>query len=125
MKISNLGVYTRGRARLTGRRFQPTEKLLSNCKGMLRNVPSAASMQYDEGAEPARTPFDDEGTMRIEPFKLEAFCRDVVAVCSVLLVPGTVHDVPGHIRVGFGRQNMPEALAHLEAYLTEQGAGGR
>jgi aspartate/methionine/tyrosine aminotransferase len=56
---------------------------------------------------------------------VEAICRDVVEGCSVLLVPGTLYDVPGHIRIGFGRQNMPEALAHLEAYLAERGAGGR
>ena len=56
--------------------------------------------------------------------EVEAFCRDVVEGCGVLLVPGTLYDTPGHIRVGFGRQNMPEALAHLEAFLAERKGQG-
>ncbi|MFB9990425.1 hypothetical protein ACFFLM_00240 [Deinococcus oregonensis] len=36
---------------------------------------------------------------------------------SVLLLPGTVYDVPDHVRFGFRRANLPEALGHLEAYL--------
>jgi hypothetical protein len=39
----------------------------------------------------------------------------------VLLLPGTAFDVAGdHFRIGFGRRNMPEAVARLEAYLSEQ-----
>ena len=33
---------------------------------------------------------------------------------GVLLLPGSVYDEPGHVRVGFGRANLPEALALLE-----------
>jgi hypothetical protein len=36
---------------------------------------------------------------------------------GVLLLPGTVYDQPQHIRFGFGRKNMPEALAQFGAYL--------
>jgi aspartate/methionine/tyrosine aminotransferase len=45
------------------------------------------------------------------------FCESVVRDCGVLLLPGTVYDEPGHIRFGFGRKNMPEALTQLTAYL--------
>jgi aspartate/methionine/tyrosine aminotransferase len=45
------------------------------------------------------------------------FCESVVRDCGVLLLPGTVYDEPRHIRFGFGRKNMPEALTHLAAYL--------
>ena len=52
---------------------------------------------------------------------VEAFCADVVAQAGVLLLPGTKYDFDDrHFRVGFGRKNMPEALARLEAYLEEQ-----
>ncbi len=30
---------------------------------------------------------------------------------GVLLLPGTVYDVPNHVRIGFGRRDLPEALA--------------
>jgi aspartate/methionine/tyrosine aminotransferase len=45
------------------------------------------------------------------------FCEQVVQDCGVLLLPGTVYDEPRHIRFGFGRKNMPEALAQLATYL--------
>jgi len=46
-----------------------------------------------------------------------SFCEDVVKKAGVLLLPGTVYDQPRHIRFGFGRKNMPEALAQFSAYL--------
>jgi aspartate/methionine/tyrosine aminotransferase len=40
-----------------------------------------------------------------------------LAGAGVLLLPGSVYDEPRHVRVGFGRANMPEALAVLESAL--------
>ena len=48
---------------------------------------------------------------------------DVDEMCArlaeqgVLLLPGSVYDEPSHVRVGFGRANMPEAVRLLEAWL--------
>lgn len=51
----------------------------------------------------------------------ETFCADAVERAGVLLLPGSVYG-PGlrAFRVGFGRQTMPECLAHLETYLAGQ-----
>ena len=38
-----------------------------------------------------------------------------LADMGVLLLPGSVYDEPSHVRVGFGRANMPDALRLLEA----------
>ncbi len=46
-----------------------------------------------------------------------AFCEQLVADTSVLLLPGAVYDEPEHVRVGYGRANMPEALARLDHWL--------
>jgi aspartate/methionine/tyrosine aminotransferase len=54
----------------------------------------------------------------LERGDVQAFCERVVAGADVLLLPGTVYDEPGHLRVGYGRANMPEALGRLEAFLT-------
>jgi Aspartate/tyrosine/aromatic aminotransferase len=43
-----------------------------------------------------------------------------LAETGVLLLPGSVYDQPEHVRIGFGRANMPAALSLLEANL----AGG-
>src|SRR4051794_24828056 len=45
---------------------------------------------------------------------VDGFCERVAADAGVLLLPGSVYDEPGHVRVGFGRANMPEALARLD-----------
>jgi aspartate/methionine/tyrosine aminotransferase len=48
---------------------------------------------------------------------------DVDRMCArlaergVLLLPGSVYDEPSHVRVGFGRANLPEALELLDASL--------
>jgi aspartate/methionine/tyrosine aminotransferase len=51
---------------------------------------------------------------------IEQFTDELVQQQSVLLLPGTVYDYPGnHFRIGFGRANMPEALARLEHFTCE------
>jgi aspartate/methionine/tyrosine aminotransferase len=47
---------------------------------------------------------------------VDALCRRL-AEAGVLLLPGTVYDEPRHVRVGFGRADLPEALQLLEQQL--------
>jgi aspartate/methionine/tyrosine aminotransferase len=50
------------------------------------------------------------------------FCHALVTTAGVLLLPGTVYDDDGnHFRIGFGRKNMPEAVARLEDFLNRPG----
>lgn len=48
---------------------------------------------------------------------LARYCARLAAA-GVLLLPGSVYDEPGHVRIGFGRADMPDALKLLEANLT-------
>ena len=49
---------------------------------------------------------------------IKAFVEDLIAKEGVLLLPGSVYDFPGnYFRLGFGRKDLPEALARLERYL--------
>lgn len=48
---------------------------------------------------------------------VEGFCERL-AGAGVLLLPGSVYDEPRHVRLGYGRANMPEALALLDEQLT-------
>jgi aspartate/methionine/tyrosine aminotransferase len=58
------------------------------------------------------------GFVQFKPDKdVYAFCESVVQNSGVLLLPGTVYDEPRHIRFGYGRANMPQSLAQLEAHL--------
>src|SRR2546429_5015839 len=45
--------------------------------------------------------------------------RSAVKNAGVLLLPGSVYDQPRHIRFGYGRKNMPEALAQFGARSEE------
>jgi aspartate/methionine/tyrosine aminotransferase len=46
------------------------------------------------------------------------FCERVVNDAGIMILPSTVYGYDDkHFRVGFGRENMPEALAEFEKYL--------
>lgn len=47
---------------------------------------------------------------------VEQFCARLAGL-GVLLLPGSVYDEPDHVRVGFGRAHLPEALDVLESGL--------
>jgi aspartate/methionine/tyrosine aminotransferase len=50
----------------------------------------------------------------------EAFCGDLVERQGVLLVPGTCFDAGDrHFRIGFGRKNLPDAVAKLDEYIQQ------
>lgn len=49
---------------------------------------------------------------------VQEFCDRVVATTSVMLLPGAVYDEPRHVRIGFGRANMPVALSRFEDFLS-------
>ena len=46
-----------------------------------------------------------------------AWCEEIAERAGVLLLPGAVYEEPRHIRLGFGRANLPQALARLDAHL--------
>jgi aspartate/methionine/tyrosine aminotransferase len=49
---------------------------------------------------------------------IDRFAAELVKTSGVLLLPGSQFGHPGnHFRIGFGRQNLPEALGRLEAFL--------
>jgi len=53
---------------------------------------------------------------------VDAFCHDLVEQAGVLLLPGTLYG-EGYdaFRIGYGRKNLPEALAQFDAHLRTSG----
>ena len=48
---------------------------------------------------------------------IDAFAAELVEAEGVLLLPGSPFGYPGdHFRIGFGRTDLPEALAGLERF---------
>jgi aspartate/methionine/tyrosine aminotransferase len=45
------------------------------------------------------------------------WCEQTAERASVLVLPGTVYEQPGHVRLGFGRANIAQALARLDEHL--------
>jgi len=45
------------------------------------------------------------------------WCEQTAERASVLVLPGTVYEQPGHVRLGFGRANLAEALTRLDEHL--------
>lgn len=87
---------------------------------VLRNLPLLEAFfrkrsHLFEWVRPNASPI---GFVRYKPDgNVSDFCEKLVREAGVLLLPGTVYDEPRHIRFGYGRKNMPEALAQLSAYL--------
>jgi aspartate/methionine/tyrosine aminotransferase len=60
------------------------------------------------------------GFMRLKHASAERFCENLLERTGVLLLPSTLIDYgDAHVRIGFGRRNMPDVLARLDAYLDE------
>ncbi len=55
------------------------------------------------------------------PVSVEDFAEGLVRSEGVLIMPGSVFDLPGNFfRIGFGKKNMPEVLKRFENYLDSQ-----
>lgn len=53
-----------------------------------------------------------------DPSPVDVFTERLVQSEGVLLLPGSVYDFPGeHFRLGFGRENIAEALLRLEQFV--------
>jgi aspartate/methionine/tyrosine aminotransferase len=50
-------------------------------------------------------------------FDVQDWCEQTAERAGVLLLPGAVYEEPRHLRLGFGRANLPQALERLDAYL--------
>ena len=58
------------------------------------------------------------GFVRVEGVEdTSPLCEQLVADAGVLLLPGAVYDEPTHVRVGFGRSTLPEALGLFDAWI--------
>lgn len=56
---------------------------------------------------------------------IEAWCKEVVQDCGVLLLPASVYDHQGstdrgHFRFSLGRKDMPECLKALDAWCVSK-----
>lgn len=51
--------------------------------------------------------------------EITQWCEKVVKESGVLILPGSVYDQPQHVRMSYGRSNMPEALERLESYMNK------
>jgi aspartate/methionine/tyrosine aminotransferase len=50
----------------------------------------------------------------------EIFCLDLIKKKGVLVMPGNQFNYSNnHVRIGFGRKNMPEVLSKLDEYFTD------
>jgi len=109
---------------LTALAFRHRQKFIDrNLQIVLHNLPqlSAFFSRHPDLFDWTPPNASTIGFARFKPRQdVQAFCETVVRDSSVLLLPGTVYDEPGHIRFGYGRKNMPESLAHLESYLRSQ-----
>jgi aspartate/methionine/tyrosine aminotransferase len=106
---------------LTALAFRHRQKFIDrNLQIVLRNLPLLSAF-FARHSDFEWTPPNAStiGFARLKSQQdVQAFCEGTVRQAGVLLLPGTVYDEPRHIRFGYGRRNMPEALACFESWLT-------
>jgi aspartate/methionine/tyrosine aminotransferase len=107
---------------LTALAFRHRQKFIDrNLRIVLRNLRQLSAFFTLHSDIFEWTP-PNASTIGFARFKLsqdvQSFCDELVCEAGVLLLPGTVYDEPHHVRFGYGRRNMPEALAALESWLT-------
>jgi len=49
--------------------------------------------------------------------EVEPWCEQIAERAGVLLLPGVVYGQPRHVRMGFGRANLAQAIERLDGYL--------
>jgi aspartate/methionine/tyrosine aminotransferase len=106
---------------LTALAFRHRQKFIDrNLQIVLRNLPQLSAFFSRHSGLFDWTP-PNAGTIGFARFKpqkdVQSFCEQLVREAGVLLLPGAVYDEPRHIRFGYGRRSMPEALAQLESWL--------
>lgn len=56
------------------------------------------------------------------PLSIDQFAEDLVNTLGVLIMPGSVFDLPGnYFRIGFAKKNMPDILKRFDLFIQEQG----
>lgn len=106
---------------LTALAFRHRQKLIDrNRQIVLRNLPQLSAF-FARHSDIFDWTAPNASTIGFAHFKpqqdVQLFCEQLVAQAGVLLLPGTVYDEPEHIRFGYGRRNLPEALAAFESWL--------
>ena len=109
---------------LTALAFRHRQKFVDrSLEIVLRNLPqlNAFFARHPDVFEWTPPNASTIGFVHFKPQRdVQGFCETVVREASVLLLPGTVYDEPSHIRFGYGRRNLPEALAQFESWLSKR-----
>jgi len=50
-------------------------------------------------------------------FDVQRWCEEIATQADVLLLPGSVYEQPRHVRFGYGRASLPQALQRLDEHL--------
>jgi aspartate/methionine/tyrosine aminotransferase len=101
-----------------------SERLIGEARALvLENLPALASFlarhtELLEWVPPAAGPI---GFPRVRDERdVRTWCEAIAAESDVLLLPGYVYDEPRHVRMGYGRAGLNEALARLEAHIARE-----
>jgi aspartate/methionine/tyrosine aminotransferase len=97
------------------------DRLVGRCRGIIAAnrplVEAFLSRQSERFA--SRPPLAGPiAFARFHPGDASDFCERLALTAGVMLLPSSVFEWgDGHVRFGFGRTSLPEALAALESYL--------
>ncbi len=98
------------------------DHLIERCRALvLENLPlvEAFLARHGELFEWVRPTAGPIGFPRVlGELDVHGWCEQIAEHAGVLLLPGAVYDEPRHVRIGFGRASLPQALERLDGYLS-------
>ena len=101
-----------------------SERLIGEARALvLDNLPALSAFLARHGellewVPPAAGPI---GFPRVRDERdVRAWCERVAEESGVLLLPGYVYDEPRHVRMGYGRRGLGEALARLGTHIARE-----
>lgn len=101
------------------------EQLVERTRGIVRDNLSVLTSFFERYQGVLRWRPPKAGTVTLAELLLDVpvdrFAAELVSSEGVMIVPASQFDLDGnYFRLGFGRRNLPEALAHFEAFLQKQ-----
>lgn len=98
------------------------EKIINNHLERIKRNLSLLDGFFNENSDLFEWVKPKAGTIAFPKLKSDTdtleFCQKVVKEANIMVLPSTVYDFDNkHFRLGFGRENMPEALTKFSDYL--------
>jgi aspartate/methionine/tyrosine aminotransferase len=116
--LALMALRARAGTRIVQRNLAIVQSNIATAEGFFVEFPELFGWRKPKAGSVAFVEWRGQGTV-------ESFCQAVLDRKGVMIVPGSLFDVSGnYFRLGLGRRNFSDAIAHVHEYLIELNHAG-